>query len=151
MKLLQTAIVALLLSAQLPAKTEFQTIETPACTFKLCKIELNDLQKKGIVFGVECIQKTYEDMFGFTFPEDFKIKVVLFKEKKDFLNYQRKSARHIVSESGYFSPRDSEAVTWLHDDFKRMVAVLFHESSHSSLSKGVQAPWQCQCLPADRQ
>ena len=139
MTTLQTVIITLLLGVQSPAETEFQTIETPACTFKLCKIELTDLQKEGIVFGVECIQKTYEDTFGFTFPENFKIKVVLFKEKDDFLNYQKKKAGKIISESGYYSPRDSEAVTWLQDDFKKMVAVLFHESSHMVLMQEV--PW----------
>ena len=139
MQLLQTLIIAVLLSTQTPGESDFKTIETPVCTFKLCKIELTDLQKEGIVFGIECVRKTYEDTFGFTFPEDFKIKAVLFKEKEDFLSYQRKAVGQIISESGYFSPGNAEAVTWLQDDFKRMVAVLFHESSHMLLRE--QVPW----------
>ena len=127
---LQTILISTFLTVQPVAEPEFQTIETPVCTFKLCKIELTDVQQKGIVFGMECIQSTYEDMFGFTFSNDFKIKAVLFKEKQDFMNYQRKSINKIISESGYYSGGKSEAVTWLQDDFQRMVAVLFHEASH---------------------
>ncbi len=136
---LHTIIILASLASAASGEMAFQTIDTPPCVFKLCKIELNDLQQEGIVFGVECIQKTYEDTFGFTYPDDFKIKVVLFEEKEDFLEYQRNSIGEITSESGYFSSRNSEAVTWLQGDFKRMVAVLFHESSHMVLRD--QVPW----------
>ena len=136
---LQAIFIAAFLVVQPPVESEFQTIETQACTFKLSKIELTDLQQEGIVFGVECIQKTYQDTFGFTFPKDFKVKVVLFQEQKDFLEYQKKMIREIISESGYFSGKDREAVTWLQGGFQKMVAVLFHEASHMLLMNEV--PW----------
>jgi hypothetical protein len=126
-------------NAAAASATKFYVLETEVCTFKLNKIELSDLQQKGIVFGIECIQKTYEDLFGFTFPEGFKIKVVLFQQKQDFLDYQRKTINKVISESGYFSTANAEAVTWLQGDFKRMVGVLFHEASHMLLMQ--QVPW----------
>ena len=139
MPFLKILILSGLFISTAAAEIDFKTIETPACTFRLSKIELTALQQEGITFGVECIQKTYEDLLGFSYPENFKVKVVLFKEKNDFLSYQRKTIGKIASESGYYAGEHAEAVTWLQDDIKQMVAVLFHEASHMLLRN--QVPW----------
>lgn len=138
MSFLTMMIVTALLTAQSDQKG-FDILETSACTFKLSGITLTEIQQKGVVFGIECIQKTYEDTFGFTYPEGFKIKVVLFREEKDFLDYQQRTIGEIITESGYFSPVNTEAVTWLQGGFPKMISVLFHETSHMLM--GHQVPW----------
>lgn len=139
MTVLWPILLAAVWAAQPSAEPEFQTIETSVCTFKLCGIQLTTPQQEAIVFGIECIQKTYTDMLGFTFPNDFKVKVILFLRKEDFLRYQQKTIGEIISESGYYNGKLQEAVVWQQEDVQTMVGVLFHESSHMLLRH--QIPW----------
>ncbi|MDD5326589.1 MAG: DUF1570 domain-containing protein [Phycisphaerae bacterium] len=110
--------------------------ESGICIFALHNYKLAPHVERAIVFGVSRILDTYKDTFGFSFPDNFKMKVVIFGDEDDFLKYQKKQLGLVISETGYCSGRHLETVvlqrknTKKTEDAKEMVAVVFHEANH---------------------
>ena len=118
---------------------QFQRLESGICQFRLQDIELTNPVKNAIVFGITKIYQTYTDTFGFKFPENFKVQIVLFDDHKLFLAYQKAHVGKIFSQSGYFSPFQQETVVYKGEDLEQMLTTLFHEANHMILAQ--QIPW----------
>ena len=122
---------------------EVVSCESDICIFNLHGYELPPHIERAIVFGVSRILDTYKDTFGFSYPDDFKVTVTIFVDKNEFLKYQEEQIGSIISEWGYASYKDNEAVvlneknTKKTEDAKEMVASVFHETNHLILGYNI--------------
>jgi len=124
---------------------ELVSFDSGICKFNLQDCELTKPVERAIVFGVSRILDTYKETFGFSYPDDFKVKVTIFSNKDKFREYQKKQLGSIISESGYYSGKYRETVvlwkkaTKKTKDAKQMVATVFHEANHLILRHHI--PW----------
>jgi len=129
--------------AEKPA--EFVSYESGICKFNIYGYEITTPVERAIVFGVSTILDTYKDTFGFSFPNNLKVKITIIGDYDKFLEYQKAQCGKIISQSGYFSGRHREAVILQKKDSKAtkdakdMVAIIFHEVSHFMLRYNI--PW----------
>ena len=122
-----------------PPNVQFQRLESGICQFRLQGIELTNPVKNAIVFGITKIYQTYTDTFGFEYPKNFNVRIVIFDDHAMFLAYQKAYVGKIISQSGYFSPYERETVVYKGKDIERMLKTLFHEANHMILAR--QIPW----------
>jgi hypothetical protein len=112
------------------------SFESGICKFSLNDYELAPHVERAIIFGVERILDTYKDTFGFSYPDNFKVKITIFGDKDEFLKYQKEQLGLVISETGYYSGRYCETVvlqqknTKKTSDAKEMVGTVFHEANH---------------------
>lgn len=132
------ALSAPVFSAQ-PPSTRFKIYEVGSCQFYMHNYKPTKPVEAAIVFGISNILETYKDTFKFPFPDDFKVKLVIFNDKASFLAYQKSKIGKVISQSGYYSGMDRETVVWKNKDVKTMIGILFHEASHMMLR--YQIPW----------
>lgn len=115
---------------------DLKSYESGICIFNLHNCELTPPVERAIVFGVSRILDTYKETFGFSYPDNFKVKVTIFGDKDKFLKYQKEQLGSIISETGYYSSRYRETVvlqqknTKKTSDAKEMVRTVFHEANH---------------------
>jgi len=146
MKFKVVLILFFLIAASPALANSFKTYESGPCIFNLYDYELKPQFERAIVFGVSVIIDSYKDTFKFPYKDGFKVKVTIFGNKDKFLEYQKKQTGSIISESGYFAPQYNETVVVINKnakkplkETKRMIGVVFHETSHLVLSPHV--PW----------
>jgi len=118
---------------------QFVTYDSGICSFKLQDYKLSGEIEDAIVFGVCRIVDTYKEMFGFAFPDDFRVKVTIFGTQDGFKKYQIEQCGSVLSETGYFTSNHGEAVTWVNHSTEKMIGMVFHEISHRILA--YQIPW----------
>jgi hypothetical protein len=119
---------------------EVVSFDSGICKFTLHGYELAPHVERAIVFGASRIIDTYKDTFGFSFPDEFKLKITIFADQDEFIEYQKNQRSDGgISKTGYYSGRYSEAVVWKNKDPKTMVGVVFHEASHLTLRHHI--PW----------
>jgi len=131
-------LIVLLLSfvTSITTAGEVISFDSGICKFNLHDYELAPHVERAIVFGVSRMLDTYKDTFGFHYPDDFKVKVTIFSDEDEFLEYQKKQLGSIISKTGYYSGRYRETVvlqkrnTKKTKDAKEMVATVFHEANH---------------------
>jgi hypothetical protein len=145
MKYRMAVILPLIFTINTAVADDFVSYESGICQFRLQGYELTPPVERAIVFGASKILEAYKDMFEFPFPDNFKVKIVIFSDKELFKKYQKNQINSIISETGYFSPMHQETVvlqeknTKKTEDAKKMVSVAFHEASHMILMN--QVPW----------
>ena len=136
----QILVVLLLLFAANTAAGEPVSYSSGICKFNLYNYQLAPHIERAIVFGTSRIVDTYRDTFGFSYPDGFEVKITIFDNQDEFIEYQKKQhPGSIVSKTGYYSGRYHEAVVWKNKDPKTMVGVVFHEANHLIL--GYHIPW----------
>lgn len=138
-------VVLLTISSGYAAEGRFESHESGDCIFHIYDYELKPQFERAIVFGVSVILDTYENTFGFSYPDNFKVKVVIFGNKTRFVEYQQKTIGETILGDGYFSTARNETVVVIYNNAKnmlketrRMVGVIFHEANHMLL--GYQIP-----------
>ncbi len=139
MKFAVLTISLLFYAAGITAAAQPVTYDAGVCVFNLYDYELTNPIEKAILFGVSKILDTYKNTFGFPYPDEFKVKVTIISDKKEFLDYQKKRIGKVISQTGYYSGAERETVVWKNTSTKEMLAVLFHEASHMILSRRI--PW----------
>lgn len=118
---------------------EFVSFESGICIFKLQGCKLTGPAERAIVFGVTRIFDTYNESFGFDYPDDYKIKITIFADKDNFIAYQKKQGKKSLASLAYYSVRFREAVIYWKkysqktSDSKKMVGSVYHEASHMLL------------------
>ena len=128
------ALIVVLTVIPAIAQDDLVSYESGICQFRLSNFELSTQAESAIIFGTTKILDTYKKTFGFRYPSDFKVKIVIFGEKADFHAYQKEKIGSVISETGYFSGRDRETVVWQNKDIKKMIGVIFHEVNHLILT-----------------
>ncbi len=121
------------------AAGEFVSFESGVCQFNLRGYKLSKAIEAAIVFGISRILDTYKETFGFSYPDDFKVKVTIIGDQDKFKEYQKNQLGLIISETGYYSGKYREAVVWKGEKTSEMLTTLFHEASHLILKYHV--PW----------
>ncbi len=96
MKFAVLTISLLFYAAGTTAAAEPVTFQAGDCIFNLYDYPITTPIKSAIVFGVGKILDTYKNTFGFPYPDDFKVKVTIISDKKEFLNYQKKPLHNKV-------------------------------------------------------
>ena len=146
MKFKAIIISFLLFSASVTAAEKFVTFSSGICEFNLLDYELSKSVENAIVFGASRIFDTYKDSFGFSYSNNFKMKVFIIRDQTEFLNYQRTHGLGINSEIGYFyferygdKIENGKVVVWGNESTEKMISTLFHEMSHFML--GYSVPW----------
>ena len=134
------------ISSGYAADIKFKTYQNGICEFRLYDYELPNHFERAIVLGCSVLRDTYQNTFGFKFPKNFKVKLVIFGNKEKFLEYQQATIGTIISESGYYAGKLRETVVVINKkakdmqkETKRMVGVTFHEASHMLLRYHI--PW----------
>lgn len=119
------------------------SFDSGVCKFNLHDYELAPHVERAIVFGISRILDTYKDTFGFSYPDDFRVKVTIFGNEDEFLKYQKEQLGSIISETGYYSGRYRETVVLQKEntkktkDAKEMVGTVFHEANHLILRHNI--------------
>jgi len=143
MKLKAFIVLFVSFTASYASAGDVKSFDSGICKFNLHDYELTPHVERAIVFGVSRILDTYKDTFGFSFPDDFKVKVTIFGDEEEFLKYQKEQLGLIISEMGYYSGKYRETVvlqkknTKRTEDAKQMVAVVFHEANHLILRHSI--------------
>lgn len=139
MKFAVLVISLLSYAAGITAAAQPVTYDAGGCVFDLYDYELTTPIKNAILFGVDKILDTYKNTFGFPYPDNFKVKVTIISDKKEFLDHQKKHVGKVISQTGYYHGFNRETVVWKNTSTKEMLAVLFHEASHMILGRRI--PW----------
>lgn len=124
---------------------EVVSFDSGICKINLHNYELTKPVERAIIFGVSRILDTYRETFGFSYHDDFKVKITIFGNKDEFLKYQKERIDKIISDTGYYDSKHRETVvlneknTKKTEDAKKMVGVIFHEANHLILRYHI--PW----------
>jgi len=87
---------------------------------------------KTIHRGIWGIQGVFNNVLDFHFTPDFLAKVRIFGDEKYFFGYQRMSSG-TSSNTGFYTGKVNEAVTYWRKDIGSMLALVFHEITHALL------------------
>jgi hypothetical protein len=98
---------------------------------------------KDIERGVRFLYHFFTSEFGFEYPANFKLKVRIFGDFKNFRDYQEKVLSRIISEVGFYSFELRGAASWIMEDEEELLRILLHEISHLFLfgQIGVVQAW----------
>lgn len=136
----KAVIVWLIFSAAgIALAAEPNSYESGICIFSLYDCEITPPVERAIVFGVSRIFDTYKESFGFYYPDNYKVKVTIFANKDNFIEYQKKQGKKSLAGIAYYSVRFREAVIYWNTyskktkDAKSMVSTTYHEVSHMLL------------------
>ncbi|MCF7907543.1 MAG: DUF1570 domain-containing protein [Candidatus Omnitrophica bacterium] len=121
----------------LSEKTVFESISDKTdkpVEIKIFAVEWNMPEdiRQTINTGIWALQGIYNDIFDFHFSSDFVAKVRIFGDEKYFFGYQR-MASTTSSNTGFFTSKTNEAVTYWRKNTVAMLALVFHEVSHALL------------------
>jgi len=112
-------------------ETASEDIDRPI-PIKIFAVEWNmpDDINKAIHAGVWTLQGIYNDIFDLHFRKDFVAKIRIFGDEKYFFGYQR-MASTTSSNTGFYTSKVNEAVTYWRKDTQLMLALVFHEINHA--------------------
>ena len=82
--------------------------------------------------GIWGIQGVFNKVLDSHFTPDFTAKVRIFGDEKYFFGYQRMSSS-TSSNTGFYTGKVNEAVTYWRKDIGEMMALIFHETTHALL------------------
>ncbi len=133
-------IVVLLFAAGAVIGADVVSFDSGVCRFTLYDYKLDETTEADIRFGVTQILDTYKKVFGFVYPDDFKVRILIFDRRGKFKKYQKQQRGSIISYTGYcgYSNGNYEAVMWKCKNTVEMLELLMHEVNHVVLNS--QAP-----------
>jgi len=85
---------------------------------------------------ITAVTKTFlilNEYSNIPFKESTNISVKIFGHQKEFIAYQKKHISKVISKTGYYSPKDNQAIVWKNRNVKRMLSVITHEAFHTIL------------------
>lgn len=99
---------------------------------KIFAVEWNmsEAVKNKINTGTWILQGIYNNIFDLHFSSDFVAKIRIFGDEKYFFGYQR-MASTTSSNSGFYTSKTKEAVTYWRKNTTAMLALVLHETSHA--------------------
>ncbi len=75
----------------------------------------------------------FSEMLGVTLPDTLAFNLKLFNDWDEFERYQKQTAPTLEFATGFYLPKNQEAVVWKNTNFDEMFKVMLHESVHAIL------------------
>jgi hypothetical protein len=77
--------------------------------------------------------EVYKQQLGVVMDPSSVITIRVFGRFRDYKDYQRKISMVMDANTGFYSSRTKEVVTWANESEGEMLSIIFHEASHAIL------------------